>query len=120
MSLLEGIFLAWANYEWIVEQQETVSYWVDVGLNVATICVETSQILSGLILIWAIWQIRSYLASQGDDGSSINLKTLVLHAFAFGLFIVSVLVNLAFFVHYFAHMENSKAFFEMLDAGTFM
>ena len=63
VPILEGVFLTLANYEWIVEQQDKASKWVNVGLNFTTVGVGVSLVVSGLVLIWSIWSIRSFLKS---------------------------------------------------------
>ena len=44
------------------------------------------------MLIWSILTIRRFLKDRNIDGKEINIKMLVLHSAAFGLFLISVVV----------------------------
>ena len=50
-------------------------------------------IITSCVLVWSIWSIRSYLNSRNVDGSALNVKTLVLHSCAFGIFAIAMILN---------------------------
>ena len=58
---------------------------------------QLSWVVSGSILIWAVFNIRSVMNSEAFEGKGVDTKTLVIHASAFGLFAVSALANISFY-----------------------
>jgi hypothetical protein len=63
---------------------------------------------SGTLLVWSIWSIRKFLRSRNDNGESINIETLWLHATAFGVFAVAMLINEVAIVFYAVVDEQTK------------
>ena len=76
------------------------SPWVNPALSFANVGYVLCLIVSGCILIKTVFSIRSYLASLGEDGSEINLKTLIIYSLAFGLFLAGCVLNLAFSINF--------------------
>ena len=52
--------------------------------------------VSGGILVWAVFSIRNYVNSA-QTSSMINIKTMILHSSAFIIFLLSVIVLAVFF-----------------------
>jgi hypothetical protein len=59
---------------------------------------QLAWVLTAAVLMWSIWRIRKELNARNADDSSLNLQTLIVHSGAFGLFAVSVLINIGFFI----------------------
>lgn len=92
--------------------------------SVSVMLTYTAQILSGMILVWSLLKIRSFRISHPEAGQQFNMKTMFIHATAFGFFIVSVTVYTVIYLIFFASMVTEKKamqrMFEMLGAAVFM
>ena len=52
-------------------------------------------------MVSSIISIRNYLKSRNYDGSAVNIKTLMLHSSAFGIFALALVLNEAATVFWF-------------------
>ena len=87
-----------------------------------------ASIATGVLLMWSIWTIRCYLKSRNEDGSSINIRALVLHSCAFGLLtlaqILQAIAHLNWGVAFYFHQSNetrnvhAQNFFEITTINT--
>jgi len=88
--------------------------------SVSVMLTYTAQILSGMILVWSLLKIRSFRISHPEAGQQFNMKTMFIHATAFGFFIVSVTVYTVIYLIFFASMVTGKKamqrLFEILGA----
>ena len=79
--------------------------------EIAFVGTYTSWVVSGVILVWSIWKIKNFLKSRYDDEERHLNKQDWLHALAFGLFALGVLiyeaVYLAFLTAKFVSPDNS-------------
>lgn len=75
-----------------------------------------AQMVSGVQLIRTVINIRRYL-STGSQSSSLSWRTLVLHAFAFGLFLVSVILLAVASGYYWAFPASERAFHDYMIAN---
>lgn len=82
------------------------SPWVNLALKYAIGAPTLCLIVSGSILISAVFSIRSYLSSLGEDGADINLKTLIIYSLAFGLFLVGYVLDSAFSINFWMHFDK--------------
>jgi len=80
-------------YKMIFVDQQEPPLWLSALGGVASAGVGLMQIVSGAILIWAVLSIRSFVVAHSAEGHQLNQCTLLLHVSAFGLYLVSVLVN---------------------------
>ena len=55
------------------------------------------QIISGLFLGYAIKKIKK----QCEGSTEVDVKILVMHAFSFGLFMISIVVSFIFFAYFY-------------------
>jgi hypothetical protein len=95
VSTVSGIFLILTYYQRFANKD--VNNLV-AKASVITLAVQgLLEIVSGTILIWSVYKIRSYLYSSGNADARINIKTLVIYSAAFTLFAVGVAVNTLFF-----------------------
>ena len=83
---------------WKGSVKQQLDFWIQQAA-ILGVCI--TWIVSGCLLIWSIYAIRRFLKQRGDlDHPNLNLRQLVLHSAAFGLFLVSVvtfeLYNLAY------------------------
>ena len=78
-----------------------ILYYVVSG---SVLLVYAAQILSGVILVWSLIRIRKFHKAHPEAGQELNTKTLAIHAAAFGLFIVSVVIYTVFYLHYFVEI----------------
>lgn len=72
--------------------------------------------VSGVQLIRTVINIRRYL-STGSQSSALSWKTLILHAFAFGLFLVSVILLAVASAYYWAFPASARAFHHYMLAS---
>ena len=86
-------------YQANAESYHRWDYWTYFGaFNGDIVC----WIVSGFVLICSIKSIKSYLKWRGeDDGQHINIKQLLLHSSAFGLYVGSVIIFQAAYLCYF-------------------
>ena len=70
-----------------------------LGYDIAMFGLSTAWVVSGCVLIWSIVATRNFLKSRNIEGQVLNIKTLVLHSAAFGLFAASVIVNEVFYFY---------------------
>ena len=95
VPLLEGIFKG--VYDGIIatsRKRPENEVWVILYLiaeNVTAIL----QTMSGVFLLYAVYMIRKFL-KKGIKSEQINERTLALHAFAFGLYMISNVVYYVF------------------------
>ena len=82
----------------ILSYNEQAASGVHYAAVIGYILVQSLQLVSGGLLIYAIWSIRRYLKWIGDDGEEINIKALALHSSAFGLYMLSVVFNMSGFI----------------------
>ena len=71
---------------------------MNTTLILVTIGVGLIQIVSGAVLIWAVFKIRKFLKSSGEVVQQVNIRTLVLHSSTFVLFAFSIALNTIFYV----------------------
>jgi hypothetical protein len=86
-------------------------------LNLATIGVQILLVVSGVYLITSLIRIRSFL-NKNNASDVIDIRTMLLHAGAFGLFLVSDIILLAGNVVKAIWVTNpavNEAFFFALD-----
>ena len=82
------------NYTVFVSQSDKL--WT-IKANVASFfAVYVTWMVSGGILVWAVFSIRNYVNSA-QTNSMINIKTMILHSSAFILFLLSVVVMVVFY-----------------------
>lgn len=74
--------------------------------------------ISGIQLIRTVINIRRYL-SVGSQSGSLSLRTLILHALAFGLFLVSVVLLAVASGYYWSFPTAEKAFDDYMLASIF-
>ena len=102
--VLNAVFPIMEGTSWILFDVKLVKgtplWWLYKLLNASLCSVWTLWIISGTFLIWSVFKIRKFFMSRNEDGSEINLKTLVLHSMTFCLFLASVLVLTATVVIY--------------------
>ena len=72
--------------------------------SASVLLVYVGQFLSGVILVWSLIRIRNFRKAHPEEGQELNTKTLAIHAAAFGLFIVSVVIYTVFYLHYFVEI----------------
>ena len=66
--------------------------------EIAFVGTYTSWVVSGVILVWSIWKIKNFLKSRYDDEERHLNQQDWLHALAFGLFALGVLIYEAFYL----------------------
>ena len=91
--ITEGIVWVISYKDVFINKDDDPPKWMSRVGAAASIGVGVMQIISGTILIWAVLSIRSYLNSHVTEGQQINVCMLLLHASAFGLFLVSIFLN---------------------------
>jgi hypothetical protein len=93
LPLTEMVTWIWFSYIAFVEGNEgkkvVYAYLID------TLALYLAWIVSGTILVWAVFKIRSHINSAKN--TPINIKTMVLHSSAFLLFMLSVIVLAVFY-----------------------
>ena len=86
--------------------------------------VYSAQILSGTILIWSLAKIREFQLAHPETGQEFNMRTMLLHAAAFGLIIVSVAIYLVFYLNNLIKTTTGKAktrtYFEFVGSYLFL
>jgi hypothetical protein len=96
LPLLQMPFWVWGWYDLlynqIIEAVFPIAYTITKSLT------QLAWVASAAVLIWSIIRIRSELSARNAEDSSLNLQSLIVHSGAFGLFAVSVLINLGFFM----------------------
>ena len=60
------------------------------------------QIISGLFLGFAITRIKK----QCEGSTEVDVKILAMHAFSFGLFMISIVVSFVFFAYYYLTVDR--------------
>jgi len=88
--------------------------WMNTCLTIGELGTLGVQILSGAILIGSIYTIWKYLKNSRDEREQLNLKTLVLHSSAFGLFLISVVI-FAFYYTLYVFSLNSPKYLKRMD-----
>ena len=111
--LLNGLFplfelvagCLWVYFEMDVRANNPT---VDILLDAAVLGTFASQIISGCVLIWAVCSIWSYLKQSDNETELANLRVLVLHSTAFGLFLMSVIAMSVFSAWYYVDQYNAN------------
>ena len=111
--ILEAVFQNW-HYYMLFRGHEIDKKFivVDVIVSVSEVIVYSAQILSGTILIWSLIKIRKFQLANPATDQEFNLQTMLLHAAAFGLFIVSVAVFTVFVVMAISQPRNKRLYIE--------
>jgi hypothetical protein len=86
-------------------------------LNVVSISLGILQIISGVLLVAAVFVIRKYINTRDDQ--EIRPATLLVHTGAFGLYLLSLIVNYAAEVIYNLHPQSEKAAYCYIWASIF-
>jgi len=91
-------------------ERDLLDFWLEQGTLLG---VFVTWMVSGSFLIWSIYAIRRFLKQRAHmSHPNLNLKQLLLHSAAFGLFLVSVVVfeffNLAYSTIEHYHSMNNK------------
>lgn len=103
-------------------ERDLLDFWLEQGTLLGVFVTWT---VSGSFLIWAIYAIRRFLKQRAQiNHPNLNIKQLLLHSVAFGLFLVSVVVfeffNLAYStIDHYQDMKNkpTKASFFNIWVG---
>ena len=94
--------------------QPNVGLWNYWSYEIGQFFTRIAWIVSGCLLVWAIWSIKSFLKARSDDGHGLNIKQLWLHASIFGLFVGSLVIyEVSYLIEYtlsFVVDEGGKAF----------
>jgi hypothetical protein len=109
---LAGVFFI-LQYQIIDGQRTSGKKQIYDALIVFETAVSLMQLVSGSFLIYAIYTIRNFMKSRGENGQEINLKTMILHSSAFGLYMISVLLFTAGFYYW----QVLQAKFDGKDCG---
>lgn len=89
--LMEAVGYFMADFEdWVNATGKSDGFWI---VNIAASGHGILWMSSGFVLVWSIFSIRNYLKERNDDGRALNIKTLVLHSSAFGLFAIAMILN---------------------------
>lgn len=78
-------------------------------ITFAPVLTGVMQIVSGVFLMIGVFNIRKYFKQRDQDGQ-LDIKTLVLHSSAFGLYLLSAVVGYTSYTVYALNSENAVAF----------
>ena len=88
----------------------TVSLWLNIFNVVTMFFVLILRLVIGSFLGYAIYSIWKQLKHSDDKSADVDIRILVLHASAFGLYMISILANFIVLAYYYLNGEkNSKA-----------
>ena len=65
--------------------------------------------ISAIVQIWSVLGIRRFMNQTGQTVEQVNMRTLLLHAFTFSLYAISVIVNLVFNILAAFQITNDQA-----------
>jgi hypothetical protein len=105
IPILYGIFFIVFTHELFVTQDPKES--LSIVVTITTIGNYTCQIVSGCILVLAIYKVRAYMLSNRIDSRGLNTKSMCLHATAFCLYVASV-VGYTVFIASYTLKKNNK------------
>jgi len=94
VPLLEGVFMTLRYYEQTVNSKSET--WINNSAIASFVAEGLLQIFSGVVLVTAIFKIRSFILSSGNNVQQIDLKALLLHSSAFILYELSNVINMIF------------------------
>ena len=104
---MEGVFMGWFCYE--VNIKDDDFSWTEFVYSAFTIATSLLQVVSAVVQVWSVLEIRKFLSQTGTTVEQINVKTLLLHSATFSLFAASVIVCLGFSIFSVFFEGNQKA-----------
>jgi hypothetical protein len=81
-----------ATLFWVLDS--TILKYISIASSGGTYLCE---IISGVVLIWSVYSITSYLRGASSSQERLNVKTLVTHSASFGLFLIGTVIPATLF-----------------------
>ena len=94
MPCFEGVTLIIYNSALVAKKKEPAKWvsWLTLGAKYGEALI---QLVSGTLLIFAIFMIRGYLTRNRTG--QLNVRMLLLHSITFGLYMISIVLYQVFF-----------------------
>ena len=105
--VVTGCVLVPFNVE--VYKDTTQAEWIVFLATFAPILTGLMQIISGVFLMAGVYTIRRFFKAKGSKGE-LNVRRMVIHASAFGLYLLSDVVGYSSYTLYVLNDENQAAF----------
>ena len=94
-------------YEIFIKGSDS-SKWINDVASIASIGTYSAQIISGIILIWSVYKVRAFMLERKIESQGLNVRSMWLHASAFGIFTVSIAAFTVVYANYLFHFDQDS------------